>query len=339
MSIAWHSKLNELDLDKFIVSKDINSTGCKMFANIKMSQLALLLKSTPKDSRTYYERIHSEKRQKPFFDIDGTKSSDEKFNETAFLKMYLNSIASTLASKGIYEDYRLIVCSSSTDTKISYHVVVDGVYVPDIATNSKFCYHVINTFNKLYPKEDCLIDRAVYTKNRMFRLLYCHKYGNKDRMKRLISYTWNNKIYMYRCKTPQENILMTMVSHVSKDTIKKIEYSQSVETIDKEVLGAELSNYSIDELYSKYTEFAKENRMDIMELRDVEDNAVKLKRNKPSRCVVCKRNHSRENAYLIVRRGQLLYRCYRNNSEYAIVCNLDDDTRDDEDIFVDDLEE
>lgn len=334
-NIVWCNRLSELDHDSFIISKDLNSTGSKAFAQIKMSRVADLLRSTPKDRRVYYERIHPNKRQKPFFDIDGQRPTTGKFNETKFLEMYLNSIDTALANKGIYEGYRLIVCSSSTDTKISYHIVIDGVYVPNISTNGQFCHHVINTFDRLYPKEDCMIDNAVYTKNRMFRLLYCHKYNSKDRMKRLITYTWRNRIHNYKCKTAQDNMLLTMVSYVSKDTVKKIEYPHTQVTKSVQLLSTELDSYDIEELYSLYTAFAKDNSMDVMEIRESDNNCIKLKRSKPSNCIICNRRHSRENAYLLVRRGQLLYKCYRDNTTSTLIANLDSDTRDDDDIFED----
>lgn len=333
-AVTWHNRLSDLDPDVFIISKDLNSTGSKTFAHIKMSTIADLLRSTPKNERVYYERIHPDKRQKPFFDIDGSKIAGSKFNETKFLQMYLNSIDAALTSKGIYEDYRLIVCSSSTDTKISYHIVIDGVYVPNIYSNGQFCFHVINMFNRLYPKDDCLIDKAVYTKNRMFRLLYCHKYKCRDRVKKLITYTWKNKIHNYKCKTSQQNLLLTMVSYIDRSVTKKIEY-RSDPKVSIDLLSTELDSYNIKELYSLYSDFAKSEHMNIMEIRETDSTSIKLRRTKPSQCIICNRNHNRENAYLIVRRGQLLYKCYRDNTTSKIVANLDGDTRDDEDIFMD----
>lgn len=344
-TVKWVSKLNELDEDGFIVAKDVNASGSKMFTSIRMNEVVNLLRNTSESDRVYYERIHAEKRQKPFFDIDGEKTSGQKFNENKFLKPYLDSIDHALSRKGIHDGYRLIVCSSSNEKKISYHIVVEGVYVPNMVTNKKFYSNVAYIFSRRYPDDDCLLDSSVYTKNRLFRLWRCRKYrSGKDRTKRLIKYMWNGDMYDYTTGKPEDKILLTMVSHVSKDVNKKISYPDDNVTKALETIDTELTQYNVNDLYSLYCDFAKANGMPVMKLRDTNNIStakyIGLNRDsKRGKCIICNRTHDNDNAYLIVSRGQLLYKCFRGGSKSELIANLDDDTRDDEDIFMSDDDE
>lgn len=377
----WSFSLSSLNPDKFIIAKDVSEDGRKVFGHIKMSELQEFIRNTDKNDRLFHERIHPNKRQKIFFDIDGEGEHDttsfitpyiltitkciKKYTSAPFQILLLSSCdysdqsredsrnRSDKSRNTIYSDKsrnrseksrNSVYSEQSRDKstksdqsrdrseksdqsrdkstkspnrrsirKISYHIVVDGLYVKDIYRNKRFANYVQFMFKKDYPDLDCLMDMGVYSVNQFFRLCFCRKNGTQ-RYKRLIPYTINGVPIEYKNIKNNRILLHTMVSYVDKQA-RKLPIKN-----DRDFTWSMDDIPDIDDpedIYGKYIDYCSINNYIPLRFRSTKNNIIYLDRQTPSICPVCSREHDHENAYLVYTGSRILFRCYRNNEEYV----------------------
>lgn len=377
----WSFSLSSLNPDKFIIAKDVSEDGRKVFGHIKMSELQEFIRNTDKNDRLFHERIHPNKRQKIFFDIDGEGEHDttsfitpyiltitkciRKYTSAPFQILLLSSCdysdqsredsrnRSDKSRNTIYSDRsrnrseksrNSVYSEQSRDKstksdqsrdrseksdqsrdkstkstnrrsirKISYHIVVDGLYVKDIYRNKRFANYVQFMFKKDYPDLDCLMDMGVYSVNQLFRLCFCRKNGTQ-RYKRLIPYTINGVPIEYKNIKNNRILLHTMVSYVDKQA-RKLPIKN-----DRDFTWSMDDIPDIDDpedIYGKYIDYCSINNYIPLRFRSTKNNIIYLDRQTPSICPVCSREHDHENAYLVYTGSRILFRCYRNNEEYV----------------------
>ena len=403
--MQWSFRLSSLNPDKFIIAKDVSEDGRKVFGHIKMSELQEFIRNTDKNDRLFHERIHPNKRQKIFFDIDGEGEHDttsfitpyiltitkciKKYTSAPFQILLLSSCdysdqsredsrnRSDKSRNTIYSDRsrnrstksgqsrnrskksrnrskksrnrskksrNSVYSEQSRDKatksdqsrdrseksdqsrdrstkstngrsirKISYHIVVDGLYVKDIYRNKRFANYVQFMFKKDYPDLDCLMDMGVYSVNQLFRLCFCRKNGTQ-RYKRLIPYTINGVPIEYKNIKNNRILLHTMVSYVDKQD-RKLPIKN-----DRDFTWSMDDIPDIDDpedIYGKYIDYCSINNYIPLRFRSTKNNIIYLDRQTPSICPVCSREHDHENAYLVYTGSRILFRCYRNNEEYV----------------------
>lgn len=126
-------------------------------------------------TRHMYELLQDNKPTKIYCDFDHNNVNDiQDFRNSSdeFIKAILKTLKERCKLlEGV--DIPFYVLEASTDKKLSRHVVFE-CYLENIPMVKSFVEHVITNCPCPY------LDTKVYTRNRLFRILYSYKYG-KDR--------------------------------------------------------------------------------------------------------------------------------------------------------------
>lgn len=119
--------------------------------------------------RNVYELLQMDKPTKIYLDFDHDKVGDkEKF--TTSTQKFVKKVYEIIVDRTSKSDVPFYVLDASTDKKLSLHVIFE-CFLADIPTVKNFVQYVL---------EECpcdYLDDKVYTRNRLFRLLYSRKHG------------------------------------------------------------------------------------------------------------------------------------------------------------------
>lgn len=310
--MLWTYRLSSLDQDKFIIARDVTADGSKVFGTIKMSELQGYMRKVKREDRMFHERIHPNYRQKIFFDIDGDGPHD-----SSLITPYILTINKCI-KRYTSASYQILLFTSSSEDKISYHIIVDGLYVKNIYYNRRFANYVCWMFEKDYPNISCLIDQGVYSVGRFLRICYSRKYGS-NRYKTLTHYSLHNTEIIYKDITSKTIILKSLVSYVSKSD-RKLSiniYSDPIKSIERQEDSIEIED--AEDIYQSYLKYCKINNLHPLSYRDVNGDIIYLDRIRSSFCPVCEREHSHENAFLSIQKSGIIYKCYRRLEDYVII--------------------
>lgn len=248
--------------------------------------------------RCFYEVIRGDSPQKPYFDIDISDSSITKTQANTLIDSLIDSI---LVDTRISRE-NILVFSSHGETKLSFHVVVDRWCLPDHNSNRIFCNKIIDRIKNPLVS---FIDSLVYKSIQQFRTYGSTKYG-KDRFKILESpYLWDPD----DCDRSKffNVILASLVSNTNSCRI--LEYTELV----KKVFRTDLEDLTKDDIeIVENLDFIKDGTFSIL---DVRDRIILLKRNYPSYCQVCDREHQAENPYLIFGENSIFFHCRRTEND------------------------
>lgn len=119
--------------------------------------------------RNVYELLQVNKPTKIYLDFDHNKVVD-KDEFTSSTQKFINKVYEVIVDKTGKSEVPFYVLDASTHKKLSLHVIFE-LFLANIPTVKKFVDYVL----KECPCE--YLDNKVYTRNRLFRLLYSRKYG------------------------------------------------------------------------------------------------------------------------------------------------------------------
>lgn len=323
---------------------------------IKAIDLQRFLYKRKVENRNFHEVCRNEHPQKFFLDIDyeyKIVKHAEKFDANTFLKPYVKLIREFfLYSKEngmeMKDDMKGIIFQSVSKNKkkISFHIIISGVYFRDILYHKVFAEYIEKNFNdvrkRVNPKltgkvyTECHIDSKIYKRLFSLRLPGCTKKGGDEaRTKKF--YAWFNIFDDFLRYKPYKGIFLdSLLTYI--DNCVKFKVSTSSE-LGKRILqlkqekqkkesGEFLGEVDVpDNIMEIYEEFARENNMDVMKIRETNSRKgvtfISLLRNNPSYCIICKRKHHSENAYLLITQKSILYSCYRTDERYYISKNFE----------------
>ena len=154
----------------------------------------------------FYERIHSERPCKPYFDLecyvdleDGDVKPEKETDDIVrtFLAKFITVLKDVINSES-GERYECrtksiaLMTSCGVDGKrykYSYHVIVRDLLVKNYMHAKELHHRVMDVLNAdetiannppfLYDKDKCIIDSGVYSPGRVFRLFGCEKTGSR----------------------------------------------------------------------------------------------------------------------------------------------------------------
>jgi len=181
---------NILDADVY-VSKDIApNTSFKQFSGMSWNEL----EDYTQENNNLYEIIKEERPRYSYFDIDATYQKvkhaikdDEDFGAMITEKLRL-CIEDFKADNDIEEECDLVVLEASTKNKYSYHFIDRSISFKDKNDSQiyheKFREHLLNNNETLLTM---IIDKAVYDKDRNFRLINQSKMNNGAKVLTLTS--------------------------------------------------------------------------------------------------------------------------------------------------------
>ena len=207
-----------------------------------------IYKDEPITDRHLFELILSHKPCKPYLDIEWVKKKKEKCNYAEFVDILTTDIIKIFMTKYNTEINKenIMITTSHTDTKTSFHIVIDKVlnnkqlmFETNIKGKENSAWDLCNELIKLNKEYETKIDASVYTTDREFRTIYSNKtnvfrpfipYNTKIRINSKIKLSTNEclKYIITHCKTDTYEIikapgiiLSTSIPSSPKNIIKK----------------------------------------------------------------------------------------------------------------------
>ena len=288
------------------------NTKHDLYKNIRISKIS---------EKCYYEIITKHQSRIPFFDIDIDGDDISVFDE----EFFFNEIKKIFNK--LYSDKTLLVYTSHTSFKRSYHLLIRGVYLKDEIQCKAVYDEFISNIHKDYVK---YFDGSIYSKIRQFRILGTHKY-NKNNIKKFREDLSINFKYTERSKRNQEakNVYLFYLSLVTN--IDDCEYLKKFDNVvkeDKIISKGSCTDEDVDKAMEIFYKKLDETRnFKFNSAVEKEGNfIITLKRNHPSYCQICKRVHENENPFLMIvgESKSLYYNCRRTENKNIFLDNLTD---------------
>jgi len=258
--------------------------------------------------RCFYEIMLPNKMRKIYFDIDLEKGDIDGLELIEEIK---RAIISELNSAVV-----ILIFTSHTDTKISYHLVLPEYSLKDEKAAHNF-YRIIK--EKVAEKYHPFLDSSVYKTTQQFRVLGSHKYG-KANIKIFDSRLSNNFYFpkRYEKRAAKFNYLffLSLVSKVSGCTYLS-QYDVTEKKFQIESIGTASEGDIDDILDIFYTQYSYD---DFIYNNVVENNGnliITFRRQRASYCHSCKRTHENENPFLLVKgiERNIYYYCRRRDKD------------------------
>lgn len=343
----WNAIICSREITLNIEGKEVPS---RRYFWLHANDLQKFLLKVPKKDRNFHEVCRNGSPQKFFLDIDFEFRSvkhAENFDAITFLKPYINLINQFfvhIKERFVMpkDDLRGIIFESVSKNKkkISFHIIITGFYFFDIQYHKMFAEYIEKHFDierkRVNPKltkkvyTECQIDKPIYKKIFSLRMPGCTKKGEKEiRYKKF--FAWFNIFdHFLRYKVYDGLFLDSLLTYVKKCV--RYKFSMNSE-IGKKFGRLEEPDHIEEDIkippniMKIYEEFALKSDMDVMSYRETSMKGevvfISLLRNNPSYCIVCKRKHHSENAYMIISKKGISYSCYRSNERYYINKNFE----------------
>lgn len=249
-----------------------------------------------------------------YMDLDMSKEQFNQFPDT--IHQVLNSTDITFKEKGFNILDKVMVFTSHSDYKYSYHIIIHGYQCTKSQAHSIFGLIRNNVYinypgfkdaNELKP----IMDHSVYTKDRCFRLLHCSKIG-QNRPK-VIDYELSR--YSPPCENDDKSDLPLREFEASLISLVNLKWpsfsgfpelnNTIIKHFNKHELTTEFFNFMIDS-YENWVNYCPE-----LEPRYSYSKECTLFRTAPSKCPCCGRNHDNQNASLYYSKGFIYFRCFQ----------------------------
>lgn len=321
----WFPYLNNNDKENLLKGRKINDDNLIICQQLEYRKYAIFndylefssyQKLTSENHNCYYEILLENRPRKPYFDIDIDK---DNFEEDP------NQIIEQLKEKIIEfnPELQLLIYSSHTDKKYSYHIVIGNVYLNNHKECKNFCCQFIDSMSEIY---QVFIDKSVYKSVQQFRILNSHKY-NKVNTKLFREDLSINFIIPDRyTKTPKgkDNYLLTtsLLSNITGCT-----YMDGYQNIEEKTIlerGFSSSGDLEDVMELVYSQYPGDLFSYLTHHENDGNLLVTFKRNYSSYCKLCKRHHENENPFVIVRgiTRNIHFYCRRHEKESLMIGSL-----------------
>lgn len=298
------SLLDKAPEDCFIVFKlSSNSTVFEAFSNAKeFYNYNLGLK--PKN-RNYYETVLEDIPQKPRFDVDidrrkapGSLDPVTVINDLIFAIM---DVAAYYDQEIGFDD--LLIYSSNGPNKYSYHIVIDHWYHENHHEARAFYNLVIDAMSERYSK---YVDNSVYKSLQQFRIIGNTKKGEQRPKTRITEWKYNDSDITWELDSPYREFLRSLLTNTNNCKHLNIELDEK-----KYESGTEGDPKGSDVVdIDKILPFIPPG----LTFDTFNKHGYRLKRTYPSKCLICKRIHDHENAYIKIEDGVIIYKCFRDLS-------------------------
>jgi len=249
--------------------------------------------SVADDEKCFFEVIMGKRPRKPYFDID---VSLEEYPDMKESKM--NYLIDILIEniKDLLVDYnpKILVFTSHRPDKLSYHIVVDKVFLETNEDSKLFAEKVLPMEMKEFA------DSKVYNSAQQLRIVNSTKYGKNN--KKVIKYALSENFYIPKdiklsnFKKEMYILYASLVTFTSECTLYRIEGRKKRKPMRK----GNASELDIDKamecLHKRYTNF------EFKQARELNGNIlIELVSNGPYHCNIHNRIHENENAYITIK--------------------------------------
>lgn len=269
------------------------------------------------EKRCMYEVIRANIYQKIYFDVD--LPLNEKSGETNYTIEQKKSIAnqipelmidSIIKVKPEIQRTDILIFTSHSDEKRSFHVVVDRWCVSNAGNNRKFFDETLKYVPVGWRQ---FFDASMYKGIQYFRLYMSTKYG-KNRMKIL-----NINVSPWKPLenfTPNEcNRQVFLSSLITRtDNCILLPFDENEET--REYNEIDLLESEVPKLIKIIKNMPYSRCFAISERKN---NLVVMRRLLPSYCNICLREHQSDNPFItVISNGDVNYNCRRNTDKKSI---------------------
>ena len=174
----------------YVFAEDVHQAGKKQFYTGTIAELQTIVNKRLQPH--FYECLMEHRPSRLFIDVDSTHQLD--INE--LVEMLRAGIAAKFA--GIQPDIQLL--DSTGPNKYSWHIIVTNVILKNVYHVGAFVRRLV-----LYMADSPLaavIDTAIYTRNRMFRLTGSSKMGSERVLRSISGTPWQDLVVQVPCEQP-----------------------------------------------------------------------------------------------------------------------------------------
>ena len=320
--MKWYHYLNKVGEDNLIQNEkldDENLIVCQQLSTRKythfqnFSAFFRYFQTLPDHERCFYEILMPEKARKPYFDIDMEKSKVSDFDEKELFREIRKNFRDILG-----KEYTLLVFSSHTENKWSYHLIIDDF----VLQNYKECEVFFDRFtDKISEKYKPYFDRCVYKSVQQFRIIGNHKFG-KDNSKKFEKELSVGFKYPARCREKNAKFLhLLSISLIYNNSYCQLLGGFSPPEEEKTLgMGAACEGDISDVLQNFFASYSPDD-FQYSSCKEQNGNLLLiLRRLNPTYCKECDRVHQNENPFITVTGGyrNITFYCRRKDEKLGV---------------------
>lgn len=296
------------DTDNLIICQALEYHNYTSFTSHSFFNKYIVDNKIPENKMCFFECIMDYQNKKPYFDID---IESNEFDTIPLIEELKNNINFILNK---YE-YSILVYTSHTKEKKSFHIIINGVYFSKKEELISFFDKIIERTSEKYIK---YFDKSVYSNTQLFRMLGSKKY-NKNNTKIFCKELSQNYFIPDRYKKNKKglnnyNLGISLVTNTTgccmiTDFINKVSGYKKIDYNDYTSINIDVVE---NILHKKYPNF---------EIDKILDGIITLRTTEKYYCDICKRSHDSENPYIIVKNitKSVVLVCRRQQDEHGII--------------------
>jgi len=259
-----------------------------------------------------------------YFDFEGKID----VHETDFPE-FVNVIKNTFPTEAL----RIDVYTSSGLEKISYHIIIKGVYFENHLVNKYLADKIIFALSDVNMLKE-LYDSTVYTSKRNLRLVGSRKL-NSTRVKRFLKTLYINEKFkdLYN-KFLSTKTLVDGCESFSHKSMQELNFRLSLASdiylckcvkiiipgllINEKRFDSDKPSFTLEDL-ENITQYLETYYHGIFDKEKTDVNFFTLKRLKPHHCTICERAHSSDNAFIFKVGENVYFGCHRDPKNYTLI--------------------
>lgn len=308
-----------------IYNPDDKTKPFKTFGVFRSAHLFLnYLADTEILKRCFYEVIRGSSSQKHYVDIDMKLDDDDFLNKYPHSKeeklaismmivpMYVNIL---LSIKKEISPNDVLVFNSNSETKRSYHIIVDRWYFPSATQNRELFDQIIEKLPLQYHK---YFDHSMYKNIQQFRTMLSTKCG-VSRFKTLDKQsTWKIQgNFTTDAMKMRELFYASLVTEVTGNCrMLSFEYSERIAYVPSRYMD----NNELDIVIKTFRNRFKD--ADDYDVQELKNSSIPLRRKRSNFCEICQKDHDSENPFLFVNFENKLFLNCRRNVKSQLICSL-----------------
>lgn len=297
--------------------------------------------------RAFYEIIFGELPQKPHFDIDidieefqGKYPGEDIDMIADMLKnAVITGCIQTLSEEGVNVDIEkdILLYNSHGINKRSYHLVINNKCHDGNKEAKAFAESVMERVRVITnDKYLIFIDMSVYSPRQQFRLVGCRKIGS-NRPKVFHEQFWyGDKLYTHRYNEDVTDVTMKKLAIVYESMIgfcsgciylpslvpSNPNNQNKSDFNDYPDLHDDIVNHCLSMLKDKMVTLHETIEQHLgmrirnicpFSLREIQGNRIILRRDEPSICPICMKEHKAEHPYIFIIGGKVYWDCRRSH--------------------------
>jgi hypothetical protein len=320
--MRWYHYLNKIGEDNLMGSEKIDDENlivCQQLSTRRythfqnFSAFFRYYQTLPESERCFYEILLPEKARKPYFDIDMEREKIKDFDEKELFREVRKIFREFLG-----KEYTLLVFSSHTEKKRSYHLIIDDF----VLQNYKECEVFFDRFtDRLTEKYKPYFDRCVYKSVQQFRIIGNHKF-EKDNSKKFEKELSVGFKYPSRCREKNAKFLhLLSVSLIYNNSYCQMLGGFSPPEEEKSLgMGAACEGDVADVLQNFFAVYSPDD-FQYSSCKEQNGNLLLvLRRLNPTYCKECDRVHENENPFITVTGGyrNITFYCRRKDEKLGV---------------------